>query len=100
MTKPQDGVRVWSEVGITVAVTDDPPQFLKFSFGHERIAKNDSIEEIRKTARLIDEFNEAELDRRLAHYKKVVMREGETERSERPPKKGSVKARARKRAKK
>lgn len=70
-----DSVRVWSEVGVTVAVSDDPPQFLRFTFGHERIAKNSTQEEIRKTARLVDEFNEFELDRRVSKYKRLILRE-------------------------
>lgn len=70
-----DSVRVWSEVGVTIAVSDDPPQFLRYTFGHERIAKNSTQEEIRKTARLIDEFNEAELDRRIGKFSRLLRRE-------------------------
>lgn len=66
-----DSVRVWSSVGVTISVTDDPPQFLRFEFGHERIAKNGTQEEIRKTATLIDEFNEKELDKRLKKYRRL-----------------------------
>jgi hypothetical protein len=94
-----NSVRVWSEVGVTIAVTDDPPQFLRFSFGHERIAKSSSQEEIRKTAALVDEFNEAELDRRLAKYRRVVKRAG-SEEHDGKPKKGSVQDRARKKLRK
>lgn len=70
-----DSVRVWSEVGVTIAVSDDPPQFLRYTFGHERLAKNSTQEEIRKTARLVDEFNEAELDRRIGKYARLLRRE-------------------------
>jgi hypothetical protein len=66
-----DSVRVWGSVGVTIAVTDDPPQFLRFEFGHERISKNGTQEEIRKTATLIDEFNEKELDKRLKKYRRL-----------------------------
>lgn len=70
-----DSVRVWSEVGVTIAVSDDPPQFLRYTFGHERIAKNSTQEEIRKTARLVDEFNEAELERRIDKFARLLRAE-------------------------
>lgn len=99
-----DVVRVWSEVGVTVAVTDDPPQFLRFLFGHERIAKNSTQEEIRRTANLIDEFNEGELERRLKKYVRILLRGVDDDEDDETParkKKGgeSVKDRVRKRVK-
>lgn len=66
-----DAVRCWSEVGVTISVTDDPPQFLRATFGHERIAKNSTQAEISRTFRLIDEANEAELEKRIRRYKKM-----------------------------
>jgi len=96
MAPERKGVRVWSEVGLTLAVTDDPPQFIRFAFGHERIAKSDSVEEIRKTAALVDEFNEAELERRIKKYKNLVRRETAEDEPNRV-KEGSVRERARRR---
>lgn len=94
-----ESVRVWSEVGVTVAVSDDPPQFLRFTFGHERLAKNGTQEEIRKTANLVDEFNEAELERRIQKYKRLIRREMEDDDDDDDgPKKESVRDRARKKA--
>lgn len=98
-----DSVRVWSEVGVTVAVTEDPPQFLRFTFGHERIAKNGSTEEIKRTAALVDEFNEAELERRLNKYRRILRRstddddDSEEVSGKKPKSSGSVRDRVRKR---
>lgn len=87
---PRTGsVRVWGECSLTLAITDDPPQFLKVTFGHERLAKNDTQAEIRKTAALIDEFNEAEIARRIEQYRQLIEAEGAQS--------GSVRERARKR---
>lgn len=36
--------RIWAEAGVTVAVTDSPPQFVRFSFGMERTARGRSKE--------------------------------------------------------
>lgn len=88
-----DSVRVWSEVGVTIAVTDDPPQFLRFTFGHERIAKNGTQEEIRKTATLVDEFNEKELDKRLKKYRRLFRATETVEVSEQPTARERAKAR-------
>lgn len=75
-SRPDGAVRVWSSVGITVAITDDPPQFLKLEFGHERLAKSDTTEELRRVARLIDEFNEAEIEKRVEQYTRLIRRHG------------------------
>lgn len=95
-----EAVRVWSSAGITVAITEHPPQFLKLEFGHERLAKNDTQAEIKRTARLIDEFNKEELERRMGEYKRLIeahsVEVGEDD--EAPA--GSVQDRARKRMKK
>lgn len=46
-TREDGPVRVWSECGVTVAVTENPPQFIRFLTGAERIAP-DSSETTRK----------------------------------------------------
>lgn len=63
-------VRVWAEVGATLPITNTYGN-IRFSFGHERIAKNDSVEELKRVEALIDEFNEAVLDRRLNVYRRL-----------------------------
>lgn len=91
-------VRVWSTVGATLPIPESYGN-IKFSFGHERIAKSGAQEEIRKTALLIDEFNEAELERRLKKYRRLfdrVMNEDEDD----APAHESVRERARKKIKK
>src|SRR6478735_2538606 len=66
--KQTDGtVRVWSEVGLTVPVGDTTAH-IRFLFGHERIAKNDTQEEIKRTEKLIDEFNEAVVEAKVRKY--------------------------------
>ncbi len=40
--KDNGPVRVWTECGVTVAVTDDPPQFIRFLTGAERVAPDSS----------------------------------------------------------
>lgn len=89
-TKPNviiqgDVVRVWSEVGVTIAVTDDPMQFVRFTFGHERISKNSTAKEIARTANLVDEFNEREVEKRLRKYKRLVRRESAVQDSDDTP---------------
>lgn len=91
-----DSVRVWSEVGVTIAVTDEPPQFLRFTFGHERIAKSSSQADVVKAEALVDEFNEKILDKRLKKYRRMfrssdvseTAKEGPRERAAKRIKKG------------
>lgn len=58
-------VRVYSEIGITVAITDDPPQFAKVTVGHERMARNDTDEEIERAEARAYKVNEKIVERRL-----------------------------------
>lgn len=100
-----DQVRVWSEVGVTLPIGESTAH-LRFSFGHERLSKSGSQAEIQKTAALVDEFNEAELDRRVVKYRRLIGRilsaeddEVDEVRSKKNRKK-SVQERAQKRLKK
>lgn len=68
---PDRRVRVYSEVGVTIPI-DDTTAHIRFLFGHERFAKNDTQEELKKTAAQVDEFNEAELERRVKKYQRLV----------------------------
>jgi hypothetical protein len=65
-------VRVWAEVGVTIAVTEDPPQFIRFSFGHEKIAPNDDQETIKRYEALVYETCEAVVERRIRRLKRLV----------------------------
>lgn len=92
----EDGtVRVWSTCGATVPIPDTYGS-IRFSFGHERIARSDSQEQIRKTENLIHEFNEATLEKRITQYLRMFKRiEGEVDADD-----GSVSYRAKARLKK
>lgn len=102
-----ESVRVWSEVGCTLPIGDTFASF-RFSFGHERIAKNSTQAELTRTTALIDEFNAKELEARVEAYKRLVNRilaEGDDEdpeprRNKKPkPSTSSVRDRARKKIK-
>lgn len=69
-------VRMGSEVGVTLPI-EDTTAHIRFSFWSERLAKNDSQEELKRTAALIDEFNEAELERRVRKYQRLIRRVSE-----------------------
>jgi hypothetical protein len=67
-------VIVGSEVGVTLPIGDSTAH-LRFSFWHERISPSDSEEDIKATAALVDDFNEAEIERRVKKYRRLVKRE-------------------------
>ena len=67
-------VRVWGEAGITVAVSGDPPQFLKVMFGHERIAPSDSKVVLDKYEKLVNDYNEEVVERRAKRYRRLIRR--------------------------
>lgn len=67
-------VRVWAEVGVTLAVTQDPPQFVKFTFGHERIAPNDTQETLEKYQSLVIESCEATVEKEVKRLSRIVRR--------------------------
>lgn len=67
-------VRVWGEAGITVAITDDPPQFVKVLFGHERIAPNGSQTTLDKYEKLVNDYNEEVVERRAKRYRRLLGR--------------------------
>lgn len=64
-------VRVWSEVGLTLPVGDTTAH-IRFLFGHERVAKNDSQAEITRTEKLIDEFNENVVAAKVRKYTRLI----------------------------
>lgn len=69
---PPKSVRVWAEVGVTVAVSEDPPQFVKFLFGHERIAPNDKPDTIERYERLCYEACESVVEKRVRKIKRMM----------------------------
>lgn len=72
-SRRRKSVRVWGEVGLTVAITEDPPQYVKVLFGHERIAPNDDETTIKRYTRMVDSYNEAEVERQVEKYKRLAL---------------------------
>lgn len=69
---PDGPVRVWADAGVTLCVSMDPHQFVKFSFGHERWSPSDTQEDIERTERQAYEFCERVVNRRVAKLAKLV----------------------------
>lgn len=67
-------VRVWSEASITVAVTSDPPQFVKFTHGFEMMSPSDTQEDIKKTELRIYKACEEIVDKRSRKLARLVRR--------------------------
>lgn len=70
--KDSNQVRVWAEAGVTLAVSENPPQFIKFSFGHERIAPNDDMETIKRYEAMCYEFCEQVVEKRVKKLKRLI----------------------------
>jgi hypothetical protein len=64
-------VRVWSETTVTLAVTQDPPQFVKYTFGSERMVPNNA-KAIADAERRIHEFNVEVVTARVQDYAELV----------------------------
>ena len=64
-------VRVWGEVSLTLAVSQDPPQFIKVTFGHERMCA-DNDEAITRMERVIHRKNEEVVDRRAKSLTRLI----------------------------
>lgn len=67
-------VKVWGSVGIKVPIPDIEYGMFEFTFGHERYARSATQEDIRNAARLVDEFNEQQLDRLFRKYLRQLRR--------------------------
>ncbi len=65
-------VRVWAEAGVTVCVTEEPPQYIRFTTGHERIAPDDSPKTIRQVEQQIYEQCEEIVNKRVAKLMQLV----------------------------
>lgn len=78
-------MRVWGEAGVTVAITENPPQFVKVLFGHERIAPNDDAETIKRYTALIDAYNEEIVEKQVEKYKRLALAVSEDEPETRRP---------------
>lgn len=65
-------VRVWSSASITVAVSQDPPQFIKFEHGFEMMAPNDTEAAIKRTENYIFQTCEAIIDKRVKRLRRLI----------------------------
>lgn len=72
--KKPKAVRVWGEVSVTVAVTDDPPQYVKATFGHERIAPDDKVATLDRYQDKIDTYNEKQVEKQIKKYRRLIRR--------------------------
>lgn len=64
-------VRVWGAVTLTIAITSDPPQFVKYEFGHERLVNNNP-HSIARAEKAIHEFNEQIVQDRIEEYRQLA----------------------------
>jgi hypothetical protein len=67
-------VRVWSGCSLTIAVTDDPPQFIKVEFGFEKMAPNDSDAAIKRTEQHIYTISEEIVEKRSRKMARMIRR--------------------------
>lgn len=65
-------VRVWSECSVTISVSSDPPQFIKFTHGFEKMAPNSSKAAISRTENDIFEQCERVVDRRVKRIARLI----------------------------
>lgn len=69
-------MRSWSECSVTVAVSDDPPQFIKFTHGFEMMSPSDSTEDLRNTERHIYETCEKIVNERVRKLRRLMRQIG------------------------
>jgi hypothetical protein len=50
----------------------DSNAYIKFMFGHERIAPDGTITTLKRVASDMDSFNEAEVERRIKKYTRLI----------------------------
>lgn len=67
-------VRVYVECGVTIAVTDDPPQYVKVTIGQERIAANGTNEAVERAERMAYQSCEALIEKRVVTLTRMVRR--------------------------
>lgn len=67
-------VRVYVEAGVTLCVSEDPPQYLKYTFGQERLAASDDAKSIAKAEALAFESCEAMIEKRTKKLSHLIRR--------------------------
>lgn len=74
--RESDQVFVYSECSITVCVDRTANEFLKFTFGHERLSPSDSEADLIRTEKAAWTFNEAVVDKRSRQIKRLIRQIG------------------------
>lgn len=67
-------MRAWSECSVTAAVSDDPPQFVKFTHGFEMMAKDDSRESMKAAEEHIYAACEEIVQKRIRKLTRLIRR--------------------------
>jgi hypothetical protein len=70
---------------VTVAITENPPQYVKVMFGHERIAPNDDATTLKRVTALVDEYNQEVVEKQVQKYKRLALAASATEEEDEPP---------------
>lgn len=70
----EDGVRVWCEAGVTLAVTDNPPQFVRFTVGMERMSPRGDADSVARTERALYRQCEKAVEARSRELVRLVRR--------------------------
>lgn len=65
-------VRCWSECSVTISVSNDPPQFIKFTHGFEMMSPTDDEDDIRRTEFKIYKTCEEIVDKRVKRLARLI----------------------------
>lgn len=66
------GMFVYSEASVTICVDPTHNEFLKFTFGHERLSPSDSEADLKRTEAAAWKFNEAVIDKRARKIQRLI----------------------------
>lgn len=73
-TAKEGSLRVWGEVGVTICLTNDPPQFLRVLFGHERLTTGTTATALKNATAEIEEYNERQLQRHVKSARRIALK--------------------------
>lgn len=73
-TGSEDSVRVWCEAGVTLAVTDNPPQFVRFTVGMERMSPRSDADSVARAERALYRQCEEIVETRVRALARLVRR--------------------------
>lgn len=71
--KKGNPAKVWSECGVTMPINDTTAH-IRFSFGFEKIAPDDSENAIKRVEKEIFELSEEVVQRRVVRLKRMIAR--------------------------